>query len=292
MRSADGTFNSSTCIVSGADEIRLRSYINHSIYARIYALDYRLECGIAEGVVNKFFYKTSIIARVLPRYDWIVWMDDDTFITDFSRDTFRELIDQAESRGQFLVLAEGPVEPNGFWSVVNTGVMLIKNCNESFEMLGAMDDAHLADVEDWWDEECHGVFTGGDQDVVVWWLETNGLMDRVQIVGHATLNSRGHYYTESLSDAFIMHFCGYPDKEWGVVRFAKRFGVGQELVPDELLDRFSVRVRSPMSDREFARRDLVTRTTSRVKKELRPYYHRLRDLRASRQANGGGAAGH
>lgn len=274
------------CIVSGADEIRLRSYINHSIYAQVHGIDYRLECGIAEGVGNKFFYKTSIIERVLPKYEWIVWMDDDTFITDFTRDAFRALIDEAEREGYFLVLAEGPLEPNGFWSVVNTGVMLIKNCGESFDMLRMMDDEHLAVAEDWWDEQRHGVFTGGDQDLVVWWLETSGLMDRIRIVEHTVLNSRGHYYTDSLTDAFVMHFCGYPDKEWGVVRFAKRFGVGQELVPDELLERFSVRVRSPMSDREFARRDFRTRTMSRVKKELRPHYHRLRDLRASRRDSG------
>lgn len=279
---ADGTRAPGACIVSGADEIRLRSYVNHSIYAQMHGLDYRLECGIAEGVRNKFFYKTSIIARVLPRYDWIVWMDDDTFVTDFSRDTFRELIAEAENDDRFLVLAEGPLEPNGFWSVINTGVMILRNCPESFEMLRMMDDANLDRARDWWDEDRHGVFTGGDQDLVVWWLETNGLMGRVRIVDHRTLNSRGHYYEDSLSDAFVMHFCGYPDKEWGVVRFAKRFGIGQELVPDELLDRFSVRVRSPMSDREFARRDFRTRTMSRVKKELRPHYHRLRSLRSRR----------
>lgn len=54
------------CLVSGADEIRLRSYVNHAIYARTHGLDYRLECGLDRGITNKFFYKTSIIRRVHP----------------------------------------------------------------------------------------------------------------------------------------------------------------------------------------------------------------------------------
>lgn len=76
----------SACLVSGADEIRLRSYINHAIYARTHGLDYRLERGIDRGITNKFFYKTSIIRRVLPLYEWLIWIDDDAYFTDFSGD--------------------------------------------------------------------------------------------------------------------------------------------------------------------------------------------------------------
>lgn len=102
-----------------------------------------------------------------------------------------------------------------------------------------MDDRHLPQVRDWWDDERHGTFTGGDQDIFVWWMETGGYADRVSVVGHGEPNSRGHYYDSSLSDAFAMHFCGYPDKKIGVVAFAQRFGIGQKLVPEQLLDTFS-----------------------------------------------------
>ena len=80
------------CLVSGADEIRLRSYIGHSIYAQLHGFDFRLECGMAPGVKNKFFYKTSILRRVLAKYDWVVWLDDDVFITDFASDSLASLI--------------------------------------------------------------------------------------------------------------------------------------------------------------------------------------------------------
>ena len=268
-------------MVSGADEIRLRSYVNHSIYARLHDLDYRLECGLAEGVHTKFFYKTSIIRRVLPRYDWIVWLDDDTFITDFSSDGFRTLIEQAEANGKSIVIADGPLEPNGFWSIVNTGVMCLKRSPEVFELLDLMDDGHLAKAREWWDGQRHGTFTGGDQDLFVWWMETKGHRDRVEIVDHRQLNSRGHYYDDSLSDAFVMHFCGYPDKKIGVVAFADRFGIGQELVPEDLLDRFSAKVRSPMTKPEIAARTHAWRWRGRLKPYLKPVRDKWRERRAS-----------
>ena len=96
------------CLVSGADEIRLRSYINHAIYARTHGLDYRLECGLDRGIANKFFYKTSIIRRVLPQYEWIIWIDDDAYFTDFERDNLNQFMDEAEAEDKFLVIGSTP----------------------------------------------------------------------------------------------------------------------------------------------------------------------------------------
>ncbi len=270
--------------MSGADQIRSRSYVNHGIYARLHGLDYRLECSLPEGVSNKFFYKTEIMAHVLPKYDWIVWFDDDIYVTDFSRDVLRELIEAAERDGQFLVIAEGPAEPNGMWSTVNSGVMCLKNGPEGRELLAAMTDESVERARESWDPDTHGMFTSGDQDVIVWWLETTGRRDQARIVGHRELNSRTHYYDTSLQDAFAVHFCGFPDKELGAAQFGRRFGVGQELVPESLLDRFSVRVRSPMGPVEYARREVWMRESSRVKAYLRPYYRRWQAARADRRS--------
>ncbi|CAL8974364.1 hypothetical protein TESS_TESS_00657 [Tessaracoccus sp. O5.2] len=261
------------CLVSGADEIRFRSYLNHAIYARTHGIDYRLECGIDRGITNKFFYKTSIIRRVLPLYEWLIWIDDDAYFTDFSRDNLNIFIEQAERDGNFMVLANGPTEPNGFWSVINTGVVLFRNDPRTLQLLELMEGSDLAEVRAWWDEDAHGVFTHGDQDQMLWALETSGLMAGVAIVDHRELNSRGHYYDDSLTDAFVMHFCGHYDKKLGVARFAERFGLGQELVPEHLLDEFSVRVRSPMTPVEFWARSVRMGVVGRIKRRLRPLWH-------------------
>lgn len=265
------------CLVSGADEIRLRSYINHSIFAQLHGLDYRLECAVSERVESKWFYKTRTIERVLPRYDWVAWIDDDAFITDFSRDNFTALIQRAEAGGQFLVVAEGPREPNGMWTAINAGVLLVKNCQRSRDLLAAMTTANVGRAKDWWDTERVGWYCDGDQAVIPWWIATQGLEDEVLVVGHRELNSRGHFYENSLADAFVMHFCGYPDKAIGIVAFAERWGIGQELVPDELLDRFHVRVRSPMGPAEKWLRTKRWHARGRLKPYLKPVRDAWRD---------------
>ncbi|MCT1366533.1 hypothetical protein [uncultured Kocuria sp.] len=272
------------CLVSGGDEIRQRSYINHAIYAREHGLDYRLECGIDPQIVTKYDYKMSIVRRLIHQYDWLVWIDDDAYFTDFESDTLHELVEEAERDDQFLVIAEGPLEPNGFWSKINTGVFLIKNCPESVTMLESMSSEPLETIRDWWDDEAYGLFTNGDQDQMWWYLCTTGLLDRTKIVGHRRLNSRGHYYENSLDDAFVMHFCGYPDKAWGAARFARRFPdqIGQELVPKHLLDKYSVAVRDPLGPTQYSIRDTKIRSIGAVKKRLRPLVHAWRERKSTK----------
>ncbi|MCI1748727.1 MAG: hypothetical protein LKI24_11955 [Acidipropionibacterium sp.] len=276
------------CIISGGDEVRLRSYINHSIYAREHGFDYRLECGVDPAATTKFGYKMSIIRRLLALYDWIVWIDDDAYFTDFVDDPIHEYIEEAEQSGCFIVIANGPLEPNGFWSNINTGVVALKNCEESFEML-RLAEVDLMEVRKWWVDDRDGLFTNGDQDQIWWALNQDDLLEHTLIVDHLRWNSRGHYYQDSLSDAFVMHFTGYPDKSWGVVRFAMRFGVGQELVPAELLDKYRVRKRDPMSKIEYQARSARVRALIEVKavarrlgmfETLRNMRNRVRDARS------------
>lgn len=275
------------CITSGGDEVRLRSYVNHRIYAHLHGFDYRLECGVDRGIKSKFDFKVAIIRRLLPKYDWLVWVDDDVFFTDFEATNLADFIHAAERHDKFLVIAEGAVEPNGWWSKINTGVLLLRNDARAHKLLDLMSTAELSRVREWWDEDRDGLFTNGDQDQMWWALTSSGLVEDAVIVEHQLLNSRGHYYQDGLDDAFAMHFCGHRDKPLGIARFAKRFRVGQELVPAPLLDEFGVAVRSPMSEAEFRARAIRQGVYGRVKKVAKPLVLKIRELRqASRQESG------
>lgn len=274
----ESTKRSRVGIASGGDLIRFRSYVNHSIYAREHGLDYRLECGVDPQIHNKYHYKISIIRRLLPKYDWLMWIDDDAFFTDFSRDGVMDLIEEAEAADSFLVIAEGAVEPNGFWSKINSGAFIMKNCEKSFRVLDAVLTDSLDEVSEWWDGERDGLYTNGDQDQLWWFLNESGLVEETLIVGHSRLNSRMHYYQSSPADNFIMHFCGWPDRGVGTVMFARKFGLDQDLVPVELAEKYNVGRRNPISSREYAFRLRKMRAISGFKKRFRPTYHRVRDL--------------
>lgn len=265
--------------MSGGDVIRFRSYVNHSVYARHHGIDYRLECGVDPLIFNKFHYKISIVRRLLANYEWLMWIDDDAYFTDFERDGVIDLIDEAESAGCFLVISEGPLEPNGAWSRINSGVFIVKNCVEAFEMLDSVLDDSLATVRAWWDEERDGLYTNGDQDQLWWYLNSKDLLDRVLIVGHERLNSRMHYYKGSASDNFIMHFCGWPDRSVGAVMFSRMFGLGHDLIPEDLLDEYNVVQRELLSPALYEFRLRKMRTVSGMKKRLRPTYRRVQAMR-------------
>lgn len=239
------------CVVSGGDEIRLRSYINQYIYCREHYLDYRLECGLDTEIRTKFDYKTSIVRRLLRSYDWLVWVDNDAYFTDFDSNNIRTLIEDAEREGNFLVIAEGAREPTGFWSRINTGVFAIKNCPEGELLLLSMHQTPIAKVEKWWSAERDGFFTRGDQDQMWYILNTSGLVEKTTILPHRQLNSRKHHYVASPKDAFIVHFCRCPSKELEVMQFGRRFGLGRDLVPTELLDKYSSTASYPISPARY-----------------------------------------
>lgn len=246
---------SQVCIASGGDSIRFRSYVNQAVYARERGFSYHLGIGLSRDARSPYEPKFVVIEEILPRFDWVVWMDDDVYVTDMVHPVLEELLREAESADAFVVLAEGPVEPHGGWTSINTGVMALRNDPRTWEMIADARAIDLRDLRGKWDEGEFGVFTNGDQDTICWALHAKeGLLNGTRIVSHRLLNSRPHYYGHSLEDAFAVHFCGAGDKMLRAAQFAARFGLGQELVEVELLDRWSVRRRGRTPRMEVAAR--------------------------------------
>lgn len=243
------------CIASGGDQVRFRSYINQAVYARQRGFTYHLGIGLSQGVTSPYDHKFTVLEEILPRFDWVVWMDDDVYVTDMTHPVLEGLLLEAEAEDAYLVIAEGPVEPHGGWTRINTGVMALRNDPRTWELLHDARAVDLRDLRGRWDEDLFGVFTNGDQDSICWSLHAKEpLLSGTRIVSHRLLNSRPHYYDDKLDDAFAVHFCGAGDKMLRAAQFAGRFGLGQELVQDELLDRWSVRRRERMGWPELAAR--------------------------------------
>lgn len=246
---------SRVCIASGGDEVRWRSYVNHTVFAREHGFTHHIGIGLAPGIETVYFYKFELIREILPHFEWVLYLDDDVYVTDFESQSIQELIEQAVADDAFAVFAEGPSEPDGSWTRLNSGVILLRNDPRTFAFLDAAQQSDLEEIRRTWSEEEEGLYTFGDQDAI-WRIVRDDPVARagVKIVGHRALNSREHYYSSALTDAFAVHFCGPGDKDLKVALFGRRFGMGQELVPDSLMDRYSVRKRERMGDREVATR--------------------------------------
>ena len=246
------------CVASGGDEVRYRSYVNHKVFAGLPGFTHHIGIGLAPGIDTVYYYKFELVREILPHFDWVLYLDDDVYVTDLKSPAVEELIAEATDSDAFLVIAEGPREPDDTWTRVNSGVLLLRNDPRTFAFLDAAQAWDLEAIRSDWSETDEGLYTFGDQDAIWRTIRDHPeFTEGVTIVGHRRLNSRAHYYDGDLNDAFAVHFCGPGDKPLKVARFGRRFGMGQELVPEELLDRFSVRRREEMPRREMVGRELA-----------------------------------
>jgi hypothetical protein len=229
--------NADLCIASGTTRLRLPSPGNHKVYAEIHGTDYRLECGPIASMKDPMrYFKLTCMLRILPRYDWVFWLDDDAFFTNFAFD-IRDVIRSAPSTA-FLLMADGRVQPpSGDFTVVNAGVVLMKNCPEALAFLQRCVDvqSHLSVLTGWWDPVKHGMYTHGDQDAWVYQILNTLDPSQYVIVPHRQLNARQYHYGDRLDEHFICHFPGVSGKLGALRKFADRFGVGPALVPGAVL---------------------------------------------------------
>ncbi len=227
-------------LLSGGDRLRLRSAVNHRIYAAMHGFDYRIERGPYPELLNRFYFKLEAVRQALAASDWVIWLDDDAFVTDFEQNTFADLLARAEAGGKMLVIADSPTNVAGQWTLVNSGVWAIRSVPAAHDLLTLALSVTTEEVERWWRPE-HGYFTKGDQDAMLWAIETGGFRDSIDIVDHALINARPYEYGTSLTDRFICHFPGFSDKLLAVDQFAARFGLDDTLTPAALQVRHGLR---------------------------------------------------
>ena len=124
------------CIASGADRVRYRSHVNQAVFAQENGYDYRFDLGVNEGGLRSHFdIKLRVLQRLLPLYEWVMWVDDDVWFTDFRPGLVDAVIDVAEADGKDIVIARGAREPRGFSSFLNSGVILLRRSEAAGRLL-------------------------------------------------------------------------------------------------------------------------------------------------------------
>lgn len=217
-------------IVSGCTRLRYASYVGQQLYARRHGLGYHLELTAFDGV-DGYWHKVAALDGHLAGHDWVVWLDDDAFVTDLDSTFLRDAIDDADRGDAWLVIAPSCAdELNGAWAAYNTGVFALRNSPDSRALLSAMSEAPMEEIQRWWDIQRLGVFTQGDQDALAWFVEQRGYRESVHWVDPLGWNARPWHYRDALDDAPVCHFAGQPDKTLAIMEFAQRMGTDETLV--------------------------------------------------------------
>lgn len=256
----------SLCVVSGGDTQRLRSHVNHAVFANLHGFSYLRVVRAIPGLLSPYYLKLAAIRQALPDFDWVLWLDDDAFFSNFTANPLRGLMVEMVDQGWSLLLGDSPVSrADAKWTRFNAGVMLVRVSPDISSLLGlAMSETPDGIVADWWTPD-RGYFTHSDQDSLLWAIETSESWDQVGVVDHRRLNARESEYANALDNLFIVHFPGVLDKARSVDEFALRYGLDDSLTPAGLQRQCGRRPRRPITPDMLERRAFRRRVLSKVR---------------------------
>ena len=230
-------------LISGGNPPRFRSHINHDIYAHRHALSYYRDNRTYPDLQTPHFHKLCAVLRVLDQYDWLLWLDDDAFFTDFEQDMRRFIRDVPEHI--FFVVCRSPVNANGGWTFINSGVFFIRNNAAGRHLLTQALTVPKAEVVGQYQPEIYGGLTRGEQAHIIYVLHRQSLLNGVRLHDWNAFNARPwHWSEQAAAETYpVVHF-PLPDKaiaakEAAITSFAARFGRDSTLVPPALLAEYS-----------------------------------------------------
>jgi hypothetical protein len=221
-------------ILSGSTRLRYPTLLNHRVYADRHGYRYRFDISPRRNIANPFFHKLKAIADALQDCEWLFWIDDDAAFTQIDT-AFETLMPELQQSPQpYSIFCNSPVN-RGMWTYLSSGNFFIHSCSGSRELIDACLRTNLEEVERWWNIDKYGLFTNGDQDTIVYQIEsTPRFADGCLRVEYTRFNTRPFHF-EHHQQHFLVHFTNVPDmsKREQMRVFAARFGLNEFLVSDE-----------------------------------------------------------
>ena len=222
------------CIVSGGKHSRLQSHLNHQAYALRHSYDFHHDLTpypppLIGPTISGSYFKLQAVENVLHRYEWVFWLDDDAFFTDFDRPIANFLLNLAPSI--FFLVCKSPINPRKQNPFLNSGAFFIRNCTEGFAFLQEVQRTRVGIVRSWWNRDELGRFTRGDQDSITYVLHQQNLLACTKFCASEDFNARHYHYKEALNEHLVIHFPG-KKKENTIAKFAARFGANTIFTPE------------------------------------------------------------
>ena len=215
------------CILSSCNHIRTLAHINHSYYAEQHGYVYVFDIS---PVAEEYFCQSKIkrILNFLPHFDYVFWIDDDAFFTNFDQPISALLSGDSHAD---IIVCKSPVN-RGRWTYINAGVMLIKNTDKSIRFLEKVVSADVKSISDNWDTSEFGIFTNGDQDVLIYLMQGDPVT--IKRMPPESFNSRSFQYDfdKPVSQKFVVHFTD-ANKQKQAAQFANAFDLNSALVPND-----------------------------------------------------------
>lgn len=219
-------------IISGYHPgFRFNSPINHKAYADTHGYSY-IYNFTPEARGGGYFFKVETIKRYIDLFDWIFWIDDDAYFTDF--DIKLEAFIDGSHPAEMIICASPSTKK--IFTKFSSGQFLLKSSSISKAFLDAIGQIDMEVVRAFWREDL-GYYTHGDQEAMVYLSETDSRFNDgfIKIVDHYKFNNRDFEYENSLDEHFLVHFTG-TTKQKSHAEFCERLGVNPWLVPSDRVE--------------------------------------------------------
>jgi len=202
------------CVISGRYPVtEFQSYANHKAYCLKHGYAY-ISCSWPTGSTNPYMNKIRYIKSYLDLFEYIFWIDDDAFFIDHER-TLESILPAHTS---FMSVCRSP-EYKEIKTRISSGQFMMRCTPVAAEFLDLVEKTNLATVKGWWKPE-YGYFTNGDQDAMVFHMETNPVFSGVDVHPADAFNSR----VEDLDagrNVFVLHLTGTKKKKRASLKKAK-----------------------------------------------------------------------
>lgn len=234
-------------IISYCDHLRTFAHVNHKYYASKHNYHYIFD--ISPTLNSPFKNKIEKILELLDLFEWVFWIDDDAFFLQYDKplDQFIKGKEQYD-----LIFCKSPIN-EGNWTYLSSGNFFLKNTPKVKEFLTACLDTNLEQAKEAWDEEKFGLFTNGDQDVMVYLLQFDPRFNSELF--HARyeydkFNTREFHFKNKSNEHFLVHFTG-TEKQQQTLDFAKKFSLSAALIPAHAFNAYQGKG-NPATEKGFA----------------------------------------
>lgn len=216
--------------------LRFNSPVNHRLYASRHGYRYIFD-STPRFDKRTYMRKLEAVLEYIELFDWLFWIDDDAYFTDSSipLERFIDLAPHAD-----LIVCKSPSTKDIF-TRISSGQFLIRNTPLARRFIQEALATDLSEVQKWWKSHL-GMFTKGDQDAMVYLLESQPdfAAPFCSILDHNNFNNRGFEYKKQLSEHFLVHFTG-KQKIRDKAFFCQRMASNEYICSPEELEKISIR---------------------------------------------------
>lgn len=222
------------CVISGRyPATSFKSYVNHKAYCQRHGYTY-ICCSWPTGAENPYMNKIRYIKSYISKFDYVFWIDDDAFFIDREQ-RLESILPSSES---FMSVCKSPSR-KVLKTCLSSGQFMLRSSPTSLAFLESVENTDLAMVKRWWKPE-HGFFTNGDQDAMVYHLNTDVRFAGVDYYPADSFNSR----IEDLSEGrrvFVLHLTGTKKvKNASLAQAKKILGCGDTLLSLDECDQLKI----------------------------------------------------